>query len=58
MASHSYDSESKLHLMLSPESIAKANELAALKHLSLDELFISLVLAEEERIERAGKDDF
>jgi hypothetical protein len=43
------DSNTTLHLMLTPESIAKAKELAALKQLSLDELFVNLLLAEQER---------
>ena len=54
MASKSYDTET-LHLMLRPESIAKANKLAALKRISLDELFVNLVLAEREREQRAEK---
>ena len=38
-------SETKLRLMLSPKSIAQANELAELKQCSLPELFEQLIEA-------------
>jgi hypothetical protein len=62
MTSRSYDSgkptESQLHFMVAPESIHQANELAALNHLSVSDLFAHLVLAEWERNKRPEKRTF